>query len=379
MGASPATKKRPFMKLLGLIPEPPFAAHSWSGSSAHFFRALQRQKLLASAEQVCLRQVHEWWQKARTFSWPMSRWRATYHSSVPRFEAMSAAAQRITATHMNVDAIIQVGCWFSAAVRRGPPCYSYHDGNAAMWYQHYGHGLLPEKRVQLHLDWERRTYGEMNGIFVMSSWLADSFVADFGVQSDKIHVVGAGINFETLPAVPDRDFTAARFLMVGRDFERKGGRVLLEAFKIVRKELPDAELLVVGPDPQPAPPGVAFLGFLDKSNPAHRARLDQVFRSATAFVLPSIYEPFGIALAEAMAYGLPCAAVNRCAMPEIVQDGITGRIAEPENSRSLANAMLDLARSPSTAQSMGAKGRSRAEERFTWDRVAERIGEIVAA
>jgi len=307
----------------------------------------------------------------------MDRWKAAYHASVPRFEALSEAARYVVTRHPDVNSIIQVGCWFSAAVSNGPPCYSYHDGNAAMWYRHYGRGLLSERQVQRHLHWERRTYAQMAGIFVMSSWLGESFIADFGVPRDKVHVVGAGVNLEALPTVPDRDFSVPRFLIVGRDFERKGGRYLLDAFELVRRQVPNAELIVVGPDPQPAVPGVTFAGFLDKSDPAHRARLDDIFRSATAFVLPSIYEPFGVALAEAMAYGLPCVAVDRCAMPEIVLDGVTGWIAQPEDAASLAQAMLDVAHSPSAASSMGMKGRAHVEERFTWDRVAERIADVV--
>jgi len=88
----------------------------------------------------------------------------------------------------------------------------------------------------------------MRGIFVMSQWLASSFVQDFGVPEHRLHVVGAGINFERLPEKIERDFSTPRFLLVGRDFIRKGGKYLLEAFRIVRKGVPTAELTIVGPD-----------------------------------------------------------------------------------------------------------------------------------
>jgi glycosyltransferase involved in cell wall biosynthesis len=219
----------------------------------------------------------------------------------------------------------------------------------------------------------------MSGIFVMSQWLANSFIGDFGVPEHKVYVVGAGINFELLPELIDRDFSTARFLLIGRDFARKGGKYLLEAFRIVRRVVPSAELTIVGPEPGAAEPGVHYAGFLRKSDPADLHKLNEIIRSSTVMVLPSVYEPFGISLLEGMAYGMPCIAVDRCALPEIVVNEDTGRIAKPQDSESLATAMIDLARNPDIAKRMGERGRQRVEEHFTWDAVARKIRAALAA
>ena len=113
-------------------------------------------------------------------------------------------------------------------------------------------------------------------------------------------------------------------------------------------------------------------------SPDDVARLDQLFRSATAIVLPSIYEPFGISLLEGMAYGLPCIAVDRCAMPEIVCQGETGLIAQAEDKNSLANAMIEIGKNPEYGAKLGAAGRQRVESDFTWDAVAAKIKAILS-
>jgi glycosyltransferase involved in cell wall biosynthesis len=213
----------------------------------------------------------------------------------------------------------------------------------------------------------------MRGIFVMSQWLADSFVRDFGMPAHRVHVVGAGINFERLPEPSERDFSIPRFLLVGRDFTRKGGKYLLEAFRIVRRNVPSAELTIVGPEPGAAEPGVHYAGFLRKSDPADLRALTDILHASTIMVLPSIYEPFGISLLEGMANGMPCITVDRCALPEIVANGETGLVAKPEDTESLAKAMIDLAQHPDTAKRMGERGRRRTEEHFTWDAVAGKI------
>lgn len=361
------------MKLLGLIPEPPFDPRSWSGSSSYFFRSLQRQGLLEDAREVALAPTTQLCQKAFAVSWPPSRWRERYHSSVGRFRRLTRTAATEIARHPDAEGILQIGAWFCAPAVTALPCFSYHDGNAALWYRYYGRGLLSESRVRRHLEWERQDYARMRGIFVMSRWLADSFVQDFGVPDHKVHVVGAGINFERLPELMERDFSIPRFLLIGRDFARKGGRYLLEAFRIVRREVPSAELTIVGPEPGAAEPGVHYAGFLRKSDPADLHKLTNILRAATVMVLPSIYEPFGISLLEGMANGMPCIAVDRCALPEIVANGETGLVARPEDSESLARAMIELARHPDAARRMGERGRRRVEEHFTWDAVTGKI------
>lgn len=361
------------MTLLGLIPEPPFDPLSWSGSSANFFHALQHHGMLSDACEVSLGKAREAFEKGRAFSLPMRRWKERYHASVPRFGALTRVAGGMIDKHPGVSGVLQIGAWFSSAATTTLPCFSYHDGNAALWYRYYGRGLLSQGARRAHLQWERSVYTALTGIFVMSAWLAESFIRDFEVPRSKVHVVGAGINIDKLPQVPERSWSAPRYLFVGKDFERKGGKYLLEAFKTVRQSIPDAELLIVGPSLPLAQPGVTCAGYLSKSNPEDKARLEQLFRSATAMVLPSIYEPFAISLLEGMAYGLPCVTVDRCAMPEIVRHGETGLVARAEDAASLATAMLELGKNPRDAGRMGAAGRTRVEEDYTWGAVTAKI------
>lgn len=365
------------MRLLGLIPEPPFHPRSWSGSSANFFGALRDAGLLADAENVQLNRTRERVEMLRKLSWPLERWKERYRASVPRFRALSNIARAEIERFPDITGVMQVGAWFSAASVTTLPCFSYHDANAAMGYRNYGRGMLTEPQQRDHLSWENDVYAKLRGIFVMSSWLASSFMTDFGVPANKLNVVGAGINTGALPRLPDRDFSDARFLFVGKDFERKGGPFLLEAFAEVRRLVPRAELTIVGPSLKLDQEGVRCPGFLSNAVPEHVSQLNELFRSATTVVLPSVYEPFGISLLEGMAFGLPCIAADRCAMPEIVQHRKTGLVVTAENVSSLAEAMLELARNPADAESMGRAGRRRVEMDFTWGAVAKKIGVVL--
>jgi glycosyltransferase involved in cell wall biosynthesis len=377
-GSCGASFRGTTMRLLGLIPEPPFHPRSWSGSSANFFGALRDEGLLADATNVQLHRPRERVEMLRVLSWPLERWKGRYRASVPRFRALTDIARVEIERARDITGVMQVGAWFSAGSVTALPCFSYHDANAAMGYRYYGRSLLTEPQQRDHLRWENDVYAKLRGIFVMSSWLASSFITDFGVPAKKLNVVGAGINTGALPRLSDRDFSLAKFLFVGKDFERKGGPFLLKAFAEVRRHVPHAELVIVGPSLKLDQEGVRCLGFLSHAEPEHVAQLNELFRSATAVVLPSVYEPFGISLLEGMAFGLPCIATDRCAMPEIVQHRKTGLIVTAEDVSSLAEAMLELARNPKDAEAMGSAGRRRLETDFTWGAVAKKIEVVLS-
>lgn len=367
------------MKLTGILNEPPFDPVSWSGTARHFFGALDKAGILAGALDVRMSDLADKGFRALNVAWPMARWKERYHLDERRFRALTrVAGRRLRASGAQGDGVLQIGAWYCMPDVTDKPCYSYHDGNLALRVRAGHIGLESDHpRVQRMLRWERETYAKLKGVFVMSSWLGDSFARDFGVPTNKIHVVGAGINFDTIPAARVRTESAPRFLMVGRDFARKGGEVLLRAFAKVRGEIPAAELVLIGPDMPAPPPGVRSLGFLSKKNPAHVALIEETYRNAGVYVLPSLYEPFGISLLEAMAHSLPCIAANHCAMPEIVRHGESGLVVKPGDSDSLAAAMLDLARDPARAIAYGAAGRERLLARYTWDAVASQIKQAI--
>jgi glycosyltransferase involved in cell wall biosynthesis len=108
-------------------------------------------------------------------------------------------------------------------------------------------------------------------------------------------------------------------------------------------------------------------------------RLPKVYRAADIFVSPSICrEPFGIPVLEAMASGLPVVATRGGGIPEIVEDGVCGLLVERGSRTELTRAIETFLLEPRRATEMGAAGRRRALQRFTWQAVAERLEELYA-
>jgi glycosyltransferase involved in cell wall biosynthesis len=258
-------------------------------------------------------------------------------------------------------------------------CFSYHDGNLAQSLKspYCPTGLSP-KRIKEGLEFERRVYLGTNRIFAMSEYLRRSFVEDYGVPASRVSNIGAGINLDRVPEpLPDKRYDTKQLLFIGADFVRKGGRQLLEAFRHVHEIHPDATLHIVGPQHLNLPPGqsqgIEFYGFLDKTNPDDARTLRELFGKCCLFVLPSLYEPFGIAPLEAMAHQIPAVVSRGWALEEMVTPGISGAHVEPGAVEDLVERLKMLLADPDSLREMGAAAREHVLRRYTWTQVVARM------
>jgi glycosyltransferase involved in cell wall biosynthesis len=368
------------MRILGVMDEDPFDPLTWSGSSRYLFNTLKEQGALTGAVSAEPSTVRKRWIQLTNYHPNVSKWKMRYRLSTGLRDAMTRAAKTRMAAfrESDFDVVLQVGAWYDMPSTTRKPVVSYHDGNFARYVA--GSASLPaiaSARLDRVRQYEQQLYSKLRLLFPMSAWLADSFMKDFGVPASKLFPVYAGINLDRVADVPDRKYDTQRILFVGKDFTRKGGRVLLEAFKLVRRELPNAELTIIGPKLEEEIPGVRCLGFLSKATAAGQERLLEEYVRADMFVMPSLYEPFGIVFAEAMAHRLPCVGTTSCAMPEIIADGVTGFTVPPGDASALADRLITLLRDPALCRSMGERGHERYLEHFNWPTVCRKMREIL--
>ncbi len=367
------------MRIVGVMDEDPFHWQTWSGSSLYFFDALKRRGVLHGAVSAELPRAQSAVYKLASFQTSMTSWRFRFNLNTSYYAAMTRkAAARVAQIPGEHDAILQVGAWYDMPRTTTKPVFSYHDGNLAVLLKSpYGHPLLARRHIQRALDYERDLYQRMRYVFPMSRWLAHSFEQDNGVPANRVVPVGAGVNLPALRDTRDKNYESPRILFVGKDFERKGGPDVLRAFEIVRREIPEAELTIIGLTLQDQPDGIRAIGMLSKSDPEQLSRLLDEYARATVFVMPSLYEPFGIVFAEAMAHRLPCIGTNICAMPEIISDGETGYVVPPRSHDALAAKLLGLLKEPAKCKAFGEAGYRRYLENYTWDVVAQRICDVM--
>jgi starch synthase len=248
----------------------------------------------------------------------------------------------------------------------------YADNSLALTLRHYPRGWPSanefENRVSLEL--EAQVARSAIAVCTMSNWARRSMVEDYACDPSRVFVVGGGAPAATrITDGWDRQIA----LFAGLDFERKGGYVLLDAWPRVRRRLPQAELWIAGPPKKlSSQPGIRWLG---RQAGAELASSRSV---ATVFVMPSLFEPWGFVFNEAMAAGLPCIGTTVCAMPEIITDGITGRLVNPADPHQLADALVELLGDPEKAETMGRRAMLDFETSGVWDKVAANIAGVLA-
>lgn len=358
-------------------PEKPFAFSGIGKNIVDNFRAAGHQVVPGDVDMHGLKRM-----LVGGLMWSPSRrrWIAKYRGATLPFRVRSGAARRHIAAHGgSVDAILQFGATFEPRECGAIPYFLYCDSNKLLGKRsgHSPGAAFTPREYEAAVERERRIYDGARGIFVFSERVRRSFIEDFDVPPERVVTVFAGANLD-LSRVPPRGARPAdrppTVLFVGREFERKGGDTVLRAFAKVREALPTARLVIIGPpDLKVRDPGVESLGFLRKDSPADWQRLIDAYASADVFFFPTRYEPFGIVLAEAMFFTLPCVATDAWAIPEIVADGETGLLAPVDDADAFADRLLQLLTDPERARRMGEAGRRRAERHFTWRAVTGKM------
>ncbi|MBB4753941.1 glycosyltransferase involved in cell wall biosynthesis [Actinoplanes lobatus] len=273
-------------------------------------------------------------------------------------------------------------------------------------------------------DWKRRTslrrwyaFTRMQGrvarrlpwLTTVSGAARDEIVDAFGVRAERLRVIGVGVDTDTFSPAPRTrpgigtpgtaseepdTFSAAlgegpgskvgRIVAVASaDVPLKGLSELIEAVAKLRAER-DVELVVVG-SARPkgaAARAVARLG-LDRVvrfvSGISDDELADLFRSATVAAVPSRYEGFSLPAVEAMACGVPLVVTTAGALPEVAgPDGLASLHVPPGDAGALAAAIGRLLDDEDLRRRLGAEGRRRAVENFTWRHTAVRTAQWYA-
>lgn len=250
---------------------------------------------------------------------------------------------------------------------------------------------------------ERTAFEAADAVIAVSAGMrADILRCYPAIDPERVHVVHNGIDLERWKPTDDAsvlerygiDPERRSVVFVGRITRQKGLPYLLEA---ARRLEPDVQLVLCAGAPDTpeimaeVQAGVRVLQeeregvvWIEEMLPQHE--LAAVLTSGTVFVCPSVYEPLGIVNLEAMACGLPVVGTATGGIPEVVADGLTGRLVPIEQATDgtgtpvdperfiadLASVLSEVLADTATARLMGEAGRLRAEAEFSWASIAER-------
>ncbi len=254
---------------------------------------------------------------------------------------------------------------------------------------------------------ERTAYEAADAVIAVSDGMrADILRCYPGVNPDRVTTVHNGIDLSGWQRMIDDDAVRAvgmdpdrpSVVFVGRITRQKGLPYLLRAAALLP---PEIQLVLCAGAPDTPEIAAEVTGLVEQLQETRdgviwlqrmlpRDELCKVLSAATTFICPSVYEPLGIVNLEAMACEAAVVGTITGGIPEVVQDGVTGRLVpidqvqdgtgtptDPEQFvHDLAAVLTEVCADPAKAREYGRAGRVRAEQLFSWDAIADRTIEV---
>lgn len=250
----------------------------------------------------------------------------------------------------------------------------------------HGTDLTSMKRLPTsELSNWRRLLSSVAAVVVCSENLGQRITELFGntVSPRVIHNGLDSAAFVAGVANSSRPVEHPYILSVGKFEKQKGQDVLIKAFAEISSQRPNLNLVLVGATDAALPELRALSELLRVSNRVHffpdrpHSEMAQFFQHAEIFTLPSRLEAFPIVLLEAGAFANPVVATNVGGVPELIVDGLTGRLVPSDDQSALALGMLSLLDDRAESRRMGQNLFEQVSTVFTWKAAHDKYFSIV--
>ncbi len=267
-----------------------------------------------------------------------------------------------------------------------PHVFTYHGfAPVKIWKK-------PKQRIKM-VDHRVETFFSLrfgvDRIISVSQYLKRELVNSYKFREDLIRVIYNGVDTEVFNPQVDGSEIRQKYglrtdpvvLYLGRLAPYKGVQYLIKAIPLILKARPNTKFLIAGSgrydmlnlqamaESQGVGKSVVFTGFVPNE------LIPKFFACCDIFCFPSMWEGFGLPVAEAGATGKPVVAFRRCAIPEIIKHGTTGLLVEPDHGQ-LANSIITLLEDEKMRKKMGMAARNRVSRLFSWQKMAEQTLEV---
>ncbi|MDY6910867.1 MAG: glycosyltransferase [Chloroflexota bacterium] len=213
----------------------------------------------------------------------------------------------------------------------------------------------------------------------------------YNYTADNIVIIEPGTDIHTYhPLEPGKadivtDLPEKYVFCISRIDSNKGHDMLLHAFDIVRKDIPDVDLVIGGGSPNPKERELEIKAgmkkIVDEKGMQGRVHIigyvpDEMmapyYRQSQMFALPSLFEPFGMTTTEAMACGTPVVASKFGGIKTVINSGENGLLVDPTDPQEFAAAIIDLLKNRQKAKRIGEAGAQTVRDHLSWEAIARR-------
>ena len=245
------------------------------------------------------------------------------------------------------------------------------------WLDDYGWRIGRRVRSDA-LARERDAFLASRFVVCMSEWCADDVISSYGIPPDQVRTIAPGANLDddSLPPPPQwgGELSPLRLGLVGLDWEKKGGPIILDAAVILNRMGYDVEVVVVGPAPErvPAHPALRRLGFIHKGR--ELPQFVELIRTFHFGCLLSRVEAFGIAAIEYLRLGVPVLVAKVGGIIDPKEAGL--RFPVEADGEQVAEMLAEVLHHPDRYARMR-EAAARDGAVYRWDRAAQEMLELL--
>lgn len=286
----------------------------------------------------------------------------------------------------NYDAVFVRDYYLGAELETDTPLVYITDATFDL-FRHYL-GIEDGHYARLAEHTEQRLADRADLLVYATEWARRNAVEHYHVPAGKTAVVEFGANIPAPDTIEDDIQTEqVNLLFVGRDFEKKGGRKAIAAFRNLQRMGVNCTLTIVGCQPKEDLDGIRVFPRLDKDDPLQLATLQRLYSTAHFLILPTQFDAFGIVFCEAAAYGVPSIAANVGGVSQPVRDGVNGFLMPPDaTAEDYAEKMASLLADKDAYRALRRSARRDFETRLNWtswgrtmDKLLEELAEEARA
>jgi glycosyltransferase involved in cell wall biosynthesis len=364
----------------------PAAVSTWSGIPYHIMAALRSAG--AEVNPVGpLPAVEPWYYSwLRRFYWRMGfGW--FYAEVEPVMLQQRAKVLRALLQSTPHDILLSIHPEPLAYRCTDKPSVLIHDCTFQLLLGYYGtFSRLSHRSARLGHKLYHEALARCSGAVFSSQWAASSAITDYGACPDKVNVVEFGANLGHMPSDAEVETLILqrsgaeemRLLLLGVDWERKGGNDAWRIISLLRDAGVPAFLDVVGCEPPNDIRNSPFCrshGFLRKDLPVDREHLQNILQQTHFLLVPSLAECYGCVYCEAAAYGIPSIGRDTGGVSQIIRHNINGFLLSSAsgNLKDITAILISLWNNRASYSELARHSREDSVARLNWDRFAAQL------
>lgn len=242
---------------------------------------------------------------------------------------------------------------------------------------------LSKYNVRQGIDLDKKAFQRSAHCMLASEWNKNSAVNDYGIDADKISIAPCGANLDNIPAVSELNLNASgqcRLLFLAVEWDRKGGNIALETFRLLKQKGANPHLHIIGcvpPVDVSAEKNITVIPFLDKNKSENFNQLHNILLQTDFLLLPTRAECAGVVFSEASAYAIPSITTDTGGVSTYVKNGINGfALSLQANADAYVEKISQLLADNKAMQNLKHSARKYYDENLNWDQWGHRFGQI---